>query len=495
MSEQHSLISRIFQRPFHWLETRRWRLIGPGLPALIVAFLVLVPTLFRAGFEDDIAKRYLTATRTALANEDYELAERHLRKLVHLGRSDDESVRFNLALVETQLGNFERAKASIIAMAPGDTVGYGPAHLWVAKLHHGQIENWETDEASSLVVHHLTSALKADPSLREAHMILGATYLSTKDYPGAIQHFSSVVDQEPRLHLTLAQLHREMKDAISAKQEFDSAASFFRERLLADPKNEQMRIELAKVYFQQGKFSTAEQILMEGVKRDKDSMLLRLALSEIYLLESNRISKEYQSSDPLFGKSLTMLGKAIQWAPNNQKALNRITDFIGLEGDVGRRARRGLEKILAEGNGTSTIHFVLGTNALLKNDLKAAETHLNLSNDLSPNLPMVMNNLAWVYLNAEQPKLKEAYLMANKAINLLPAGHPWLPSVFETRGQVLVKLERYEKALPDLTRALPYLKDNELLHRSLWKVYTELGQSSLANQHLEIAQKLTEKPR
>ena len=481
----------LVQRPFHWLETRRWELIWPGIPALIVGISILVPTILRPAFEQKIVSRYRSVVQDALKAEDYDQAATYLRKLIHLGHADDDVVKYNLALVEARKGDFETAKAAIMALAPSDSEGYGPAHLWVAKLHLREKKNWHKEE-TGILVHHLKTAIKLDPSLSEAHLILGEIYLRTKDFPGAVEHFSAVADREPRLHLTLAQLHKELKDPLSAKQEFDRAASYFRELVLREPDDEKARIDLARVYYQQDKFPTAETILLEGLKRNEKSVALRGALSQLCLNESDRIANTYKSADPLYGDSLTMLGKALSWAPNNVAALNRITRFIGVKGDVGRRARAGLTKILAAGRGTASIHMILGTNALIDGDFKTAETHLNLANKLQPSMPAVLNNMAWMYMQSKNPRYEDAYAIATKAIGLLPGNHPLTPSVYETRGQILVRLKRYEEALNDLTLALPYMKNNKKLHESLAKTYSELGQTALADEHKAIADGLLE---
>ncbi|MDB4679928.1 hypothetical protein OAE80_02995 [Planctomycetaceae bacterium] len=67
---------------------------------------------------------------------------------------------------------------------------------------------------------------------------------------------------------------------------------------------------------------------------------------------------------------------------------------------------------------------------------------------------------------------------------------PNVPTFLDTKGQIHVKRGEWEAALKNIEAALPYVKDNLELHKSLAQVYEQLGKPELASEHVRIASEL-----
>jgi hypothetical protein len=68
--------------------------------------------------------------------------------------------------------------------------------------------------------------------------------------------------------------------------------------------------------------------------------------------------------------------------------------------------------------------------------------------------------------------------LSNAAIEKLP--HPYL---FETRGQVLCKMERYQECILDLEKGLQAPELASAIYPSLITAYQKLGNQSLADEY------------
>ena len=98
---------------------------------------------------------------------------------------------------------------------------------------------------------------------------------------------------------------------------------------------------------------------------------------------------------------------------------------------------------------------------------------------LAPQFTPYANNLAYLLATGPKPDLPRALGLINKAI----AADPDKPQFRETRGQVLVRLGRWEEALLDLEAALPAFPNDAGVHQALAETYEHLGKLDKAAAH------------
>jgi predicted Zn-dependent protease len=91
----------------------------------------------------------------------------------------------------------------------------------------------------------------------------------------------------------------------------------------------------------------------------------------------------------------------------------------------------------------------------------------------------LLNNLAWVLMQDEDPDLERALKVADSALAMAPDR----AEIRETRGQILLGLERWKEAVAELELALQELGGRPRLHRGLAEGYRRLGETELAEEH------------
>jgi len=96
----------------------------------------------------------------------------------------------------------------------------------------------------------------------------------------------------------------------------------------------------------------------------------------------------------------------------------------------------------------------------------------------------VMNNLAVVMLNSKNVAPEQALKVIAEAIEIAKKSPP---HYFETRAQILMRMERYEEAITDLKRAIAVEKLAEKAHRDLAFCYEKTGDAVKARIHSQAA--------
>jgi Tfp pilus assembly protein PilF len=148
--------------------------------------------------------------------------------------------------------------------------------------------------------------------------------------------------------------------------------------------------------------------------------------------------------------------------------------------------------VVAEGKEPALAHLALGNICWVENDPDAALFHFERCVAINPKLSVVLNNLAWLLAHKEKEggqDLDRALAMANAALQENPA----FPRFLDTRGTVLMKLERWNEALADLESALKGAANPADVHDMLAEIYAHLNHPVIAQQHQQLALELRNK--
>jgi Tfp pilus assembly protein PilF len=151
-----------------------------------------------------------------------------------------------------------------------------------------------------------------------------------------------------------------------------------------------------------------------------------------------------------------------------------------------------LEQQIVEGNSIALAHFALGAAKWMDGDQGAALWHTERALQLQPNLTDVANNFAWLLAQGESPDLSRALVMIDAALQKQPGDYRYL----DTRGTILMKLQRWEDALTDFESILPRVpaRDRAGVHQNLAEIYSRLGRTELADRHRSEAGKTARPP-
>jgi predicted Zn-dependent protease len=97
---------------------------------------------------------------------------------------------------------------------------------------------------------------------------------------------------------------------------------------------------------------------------------------------------------------------------------------------------------------------------------------------LQPNNPLLLNNLAWCYLQLKDKRAQEA---VDQALSLQPDN----AALLDTSAMILLDAGQVNKALSNLLRAVEFDKNNREIRLHLAEAYLKAGQKTKARQELE----------
>ena len=175
---------------------------------------------------------------------------------------------------------------------------------------------------------------------------------------------------------------------------------------------------------------------------------------------------------------------ALQYAPKNPRVLQLVTNQILATLNDDDEQIAALRKALVSGVSPGVAHFIRGTAALMKNDSEVAARELKLAKKDMPLSSAVMNNLAVVLTQNKDVDLEQPLTIIEEAIKITPNAPP---HYFETRGQILMRMERFEDAIPDLERVLADPSLEKKAHLDLAICYEKVNDQQMADDHRQAA--------
>lgn len=467
-----------------WWYTRRWKALIGGLPAVLVGLIPL--GMLAVGGLTPKRQRlqvYDAAAESALERRDFEAAEIYFRRMAILDESAPATLH-GLALSAIGQKDFDRARSLMRRIAPEDAAGHPGAHLWLARdtLERDALLSSKTRE---IVEHHLAQALAGVAQRAEAHALLGELYVKRGKVEQAIPHLEQAVARWPTLRITLAQLY-EMQGRMPAAQETArEARELLQELAKSEPQQLDHRIQLAWCEALLGNFERAVQILEENLTSSEPERIHQ-ALAAVHLRWVNGVAEREEDD---LGKQLDLLNRALQYGPDNPQVLNLLANLATRDWDGAQGALGALQQSLAKGDAPATVHVILGTWALEQGDFQKGMKHLELANKRNPEMPIVLNNLAWGLAHQQEPDLERALQLAEAAKSLSDR-----PEIYHTIGTILARLGRHRQAVTELENALRAFPKYPRIHASLAELYEQFGDAELADLHHRLAERFDASP-
>jgi tetratricopeptide (TPR) repeat protein len=470
-----------------WLRTRRLGLLIQGLPAIALGGL-LGTLLVSSGqpASSDTIDAYLSRAERAIAQEEYEQADFYFRKLQFLA-PDSPSVIDKRAELAAGQGNYREAVRLREALVrDADRSNDARIHKWLARV--ALEQDLGLDSPLDYARSHLDAVLAEKPGDPEAHFFFARLHMLQGDIPNAIAHLEPIAafDARFQLHLAVLYLRRQPPDAVRAISNARSAAGTLRkeiEQTQTSDVNTYHQLAAAQVILSE--FEPAIQTLRQATTRfDQDAT--RKQLARAYVAWSDDVARK--SPDDL-GQRMRLLEQALHAAPDEPAALHRLLEMASAEGDAARKAESALRGALVDGVAPAAVHFSLGTLAAKRGDLDAAMRHFQQAEQLNPKAAVTLNNMAYIMAQMEEADLNQALAMANQAVRMAPQAAPFR----ETRGQILVRLERWSPAITDLEYANSRMHEPAsrlAINRSLATAYRGLGDAATADAYQQKAEEL-----
>jgi Flp pilus assembly protein TadD len=289
--------------------------------------------------------------------------------------------------------------------------------------------------------------------------------------------------------LIAAHLSSQVGQGASAKQWGERAEQFYKEQLLASPGDLNARMNLARSLMLLQRESEAAQLLLEGHNITGDQELKRAA-GEALATWVHRIQKSEPATEENLVRRLQVLKQAVELAPTNALVLDVLVQAVIACAENTNPRVETLRKSILSSLDPESMHFIEGTVLLMRGDVFGAREHLEVASKHMENLPGVLNNMAVVLYQQENPDMERALSLSEAALERMP----YQPYLRETRGQILVRMEQYERAIEDLEFALRAPELAGPVHESLATAYQELGRKELAEEHRAMATAMKEAP-
>lgn len=308
-------------------------------------------------------------------------------------------------------------------------------------------------------------ALPNEPAVVQA---LGATQLASGDTRQAVATFSRLAEMMPKAPQPLVQLAR----AHLAAKHPDEAIKALRAALALRPDLALVERDIAGIYVATGRYDEA---LAESraVQKQQPGQPLGFVLEgEIYVAQKklDLAERTYQTALKKF--DLPMLAART----------HAVMSAAGKEPQADAMA----EKWLSAHPKDAAVLVYLGQRALVSKRYADAERRYKTALERQPDNPAVLNNLAWVMSELEQPKALE---YAERANELAPAN----PIIMDTLGTILSRRGEAERALQLLGRASEMAPDAHAIRLNFAKALVKAGRKEAARKELEALARLDRK--
>jgi tetratricopeptide (TPR) repeat protein len=471
----------------NWFRTRPYQLLWWGAPALLALLVWSLFAFLIAGWTPLKARTdYNELSLKALRDGDYPTARIGFTRLVATGHEARAQNLFYLAFALAGLGQPQNATALIRLAAPSDKPSYGPAHLYVARslLTSTNLTPQLIKEAEL----QLNQVLALEPRSTDAHELLGLIHFQRREWDAAKQHFSEIISARPIAMLRLAVIARENGDIAGTRGWADRAAKAYRDKFSkANADNQADRLAWVQALILADDYPEAVRVLENGVVRSGRPAYAP-ALADLYATWGADRAKAEPKNLRL---RVDLVQKGLDYAANNTTLLQQLVSLSQFEGPEGDTARAAITRLLANGEASALLHFVLGSDAWRQGDTEKARHHFAVAFELKPNLPLIANNLAALLALSKEPDLPRAFSIIQPLVEEFPED----PHFRDTRGQILVRQEKWQDAVKDLEFALPKLPEKRGTHMALAQAYRGLGLQDLATEHDRLAQAAAPSPK
>ena len=467
---------------FNWLLSRPYANILSTIPAITLGIGLATVILFSTTDQSKVrATRYRSIFDESVKNRDYAVATVVLKSLIDSSPRNLE-LQYQQALIEDLRGNTDLAAKQMDVLATSQN--HGLAAMWLISKESNlqELKKW-TEPKHARFRQLIEIGLKSldGENLLSAKVLMFSYLAEIGAYSDAGRYISEVVPARPELALAAATLCRSQHDANGVSKYATIAERHFESELSRQPTDINARINLARALMIRTRFEDAAKLLNDGYRLTKDSRLTGVT-GEALLVWSNYLGASDENSKNLV-KRLQILHAAIGVVPSDPAVGSAIAQLIiDCRDNRSPEVNRLKEAILAGTDPVAT-HFIHGTLALLDGKFEDAKSQLELALQREPNAPTILNNLAVAIAEMKGSDLEKALSLVDVALAKSP-NHAYF---FETRGQILVKLKRWQEAIPNLEVALEAKELRPAIYPSLALAYEKIGATDLMQFYQNLA--------
>ena len=239
-------------------------------------------------------------------------------------------------------------------------------------------------------------------------------------------------------------------------------------------KDELKYINIGALLYLEHLYSSSLSVFEKAININKDSIFANYWASQIYLKKGDRT------------KALKHIENATIKAPDFFPALCLVGELNRMNGRQDIARRNFLLALAVEDN--AGIRIKLGMIFENSGDFKKAEKQYGQAIELSPDIPVGYNQLAWLYAD-KGVNLDKALDLAQKADKLQPGN----ASILDTIGWIYYRKKEYDKAIAHFLKPIEANPNNPTILYHLGVTYSEKGDSEAAKETLQKALKISAK--
>jgi predicted Zn-dependent protease len=465
-----------FRFIWSWLLTRPYSSVIPSLPAVLVGLGGFFGWIYqRESFTVyGRAAQYQQVVNASLGAKDFKKANVALGTLIDLD-PENLTYRYQFAGVQEELGHPEYANELVERLAV--TKQHGPSAMAILgkQFDFQKLAEWSPEtHAKFKLLSDIAIKGTGGSELDSAKLMRAQYQVSTGSYQEALRSFAELAERRGEFALTAAVLSNQLGDETQRSIFGERSIRFYEEKLKVDAADIAVRMQLAKALLLMQREEAAAKILEEGYAVTKNEGL-RSATAEAFAIWAKRLGRESKEPQTLI-RRLNLVESALLLAPNNGAVIEASVNLIMECRENQNEEVRLVRAALMRGVSPVGSHFIQGTLALMNGKFEEGKTHLELATKLGAQTPGILNNLAVAIAGMPDPNLEQALELSNAAIRQMP-NHAYM---HETRGQILIKLERWQDAIVDLELALSARELRPAIYPSLAQAYRALGNEQLA---------------
>ncbi len=466
---------------YGWFVTRQWFAMRWGLPALVL----LLPLALMSGYSwwignGAVISRYQADVKAALASQDYERAQLFERKLAQLG-VDTELTEYRTALALAEEEKLEQAFERMQLLAPEDRPGYPSAHYWmVQQLMSGKLvqaellaDNDESRRLAKIHLDHLETLEIASEYLQYLRALWLAQGNQLAEAATVLEPLVAIMPnaafESMRIHLALENTDRARRDARTLVTHMTTQVQ---RSAQLQPADYQQWLAAEEVL---GNLKQMRTLLDEWIAIEPDSPEVQKALATVCRREAAQMLRD-PLPDP---KQIVELWLRAAELDQADDSLSSLVGTLYRDRDLQPIYEKVLVALRESPLTPSALLVAVGTEAAIAEQYLDAREFLAVAVERDDTNPVAWNNYGLVLSEGEDAQLEEALTAVNRALAIAPNEHRFR----ETRGQILLKLGRWQQAVDDLEFALNGLPDLAAIHVSLAKAYEALGSEELAELH------------
>lgn len=381
--------------------------------------------------------------------------------------------QYGMAISLSKLGENAAAAMLMRRLTPEDAPGYPPAQLDLARQ---QLSGASpSPEAVRSAEARLKQVLKAWPKEPRAHSMLAVLYSKSNRWDLAKKHMSLAGGAADELAFQAALAFADRGDQAECEVWARRAAAHLAPGVLADPKNDDLRLQYAQTYLLLHDFPQTLEILEAGWEQDHHPVFRKVVahVTSLWVQQSPTMEA---------GQRLALLENGLSWDSQNTALLQLLLEPVTLQ------AAALVQPTTEPLHGAAIYALIQAVDACRQKHPEQVRSELERAIDLGgPPMASIAAYLSSVWADSKAPDSPSALTLSTTLLEIRPQE----PISQWAQGKVLAQQGKWALAVGYLEAALATMPEDRSIHASLATAYEKLGQPARAAEHNRLAQPAT----